>query len=556
MRARFLKPLAESFSAFRDVFANRELRRVQLAWIGSVLGTWSYLIALIVFAYDEGGAAAVGLVGVIRTVPSALAAPFMSVLADRYPRRRVMLLASVARAVAMVLAGTIILVDGPALAVYALAGIVVVIAVAYRPAQAALLPSLARTPGELTAANVATSMVNSVGAFAGPAVGGLLLATANMETVFFATAAAFLWTAFFVGTIRADDTSPVRSGPKKGVRGQALAGFGAIAAEPKLRLLVSLYTAQTLVAGGLSVLIVVTALDLMELSDSGVGFLNSAVGVGGLVGGVAALVLASRKRLASDFATGIILWGAPLALIGFFPEPPIALLLLAFVGIGNTLVDVAGMTLLQRAVPDEVLGRVFGALQSLLVGSMGLGAVLAPILIEVLGIRGALIATGALLPVLAALTWRQLASLDATADVPVAAADLLSTIPIFAPLPPATIEQLARGADRREAPAGTTIVRQGDAGDRFYAIAAGEVDIDVDGRPAAPLGPGDYFGEIALLRDVPRTATVTARTDVELYAVDRDDFIAAVTGHDESEAAAERVVGARLQTLRPIAEPV
>ena len=544
----------ESLKAFRDSFRNPRLRRLQLAWVGSVVGTWMYLIALIVYAYDAGGAAHVGLVGLIRTIPAALAAPFMSMLGDRYARERVMVLASLTRAAAMVAAGVTVLLDGPPLLVYALAGFVVIVATAFRPAQAALLPTLARSPQELTAANVATNMIDSVGSFAGPAIGGILLATANTETVFFATAGTFVWTALLVATIRVERAPR----PERAARGprRALAGFSPIVAEPRLRLLVFLYTAQTLVAGGLNVLIVVTALDLLEIGDSGVGFLNSAVGVGGVVGGLAAVALVGRKRLASDFRVGILLWGAPLALLGFFPEPPLALVFLALVGIGNTLVDVAGMTLLQRVVPDDVLSRAFGALHSILVGAMGLAAVLAPLLIELAGIRGALISTGALLPVLAALSWRQLGALDARAEVPRDELALLRSIPLFSPLPPATVEHLAAALSPVSVAAGREVFRQGDPGDRFYIVREGEVGVTVDGHAAPPLGAGDYFGEIALLRDVPRTATITAKTDVELLALERDEFIASVTGHQESAHAAETVVGARLGTLRPAAEPI
>jgi MFS family permease len=299
------------------------------------------------------------------------------------------------------------------------------------------------------------------------------------------------------------------------------------------------------------VLIVVAALELLDLGEAGVGFLNSAVGVGGLLGALGAFALISRKRLASDFGIGLVLWGIPIALIGVFPDPPAALILLGIVGVGNTIVDVAALTLLQRTVPDEILTRVFGVVQSVFVGTTGLGAILAPLAIDVVGIRWAMIATGALLPLLAALLWRRISALDAEALAPLRELELLHSIPLFRPLPATTLEELASSLVPVQATPGTELVREGETGDRFYVIASGEVDVSAQGQPVRTQGPGDHFGEIALLRDVPRTATVTAKTDVELYALERDEFLGAVTGHAASAQAADAVVSTRLAGLRP-----
>ena len=460
-----------------------------------------------------------------------------------------MVASDVLRALAMAAAAAAILGGAPAGVIYALAGFVSVVSTAFRPAQAALLPSLARTPEELTASNVASTTIESVGSFAGPALGGLLLAATSAGVVFAATAATFVWSALLVLGVASEPPAGAR-GRGPGIRAEALAGFRTIAVEARLRLVVALYGAQTLVAGALNVLIVVAALDLLDLGKSGPGFLNSAVGVGGLAGAVVALALVGRRRLATDFGLGLFLWGVPIALIGVWPHEAPALVLLAVLGVGNTLVDVAALTLLQRAAPDEVLARVFGVIESLLVGAVGLGAILAPLLVSLFGIRGALIATGALLPVLTVLSWRRLVRIDSEVTVPVRELGLLRGLPMFAPLSGATLEHLAGSLRGLRVRAGEEIVREGEPGDHFYVIASGEVDVRVGGRPATELGPGDYFGEIALLREVPRTATVVASTDVELFTLDRDEFVAAVTGHPESRDAADAVIGARLGTLR------
>jgi MFS family permease len=542
--------LRESLRALADVFRNPGLRRLELAWVGSVTGEWAYVVALAVYAYEAGGATAVGLVALLRFLPSAAVAPFAAVLADRYSRQRVMLTADAIRAVALAGAAAVALVDGPVPAVYALAALVAVVSTAFQPAQAALIPTLARNPQELTAANVASSTVESVGSFAGPALGGLLLAVTSPGVVFAATAGAFVWSALNVARI--PSTPPPREdAAEEALHREALAGFQVIFRVPSLRLVVGLYSAQTLVAGALNVLVVVAALELLDLGRAGPGLLNSAVGVGGLIGAGVALGLVGLRGLGTAFAFGLVLWGLPLILFGAWPETGAALVFLGLLGVGNTLVDVSGLTLLQRAAPEEVLGRVFGVLESLVVGTLGLGAIAAPLLISLFGVRWALVATGLLLPALALLSWARLRGIDERAVVPERELELLRSLPLFAPLPPATLEHLARSLVRVPATAGTEITRQGEVGDRFYLVDDGDMEVSIDGEVISSLGPGDHFGEIALLRDVPRTATVTARTDASLLALERDEFVSAVSGHPASRAAADAVVAARLGRLRP-----
>src|SRR5918992_4168322 len=386
--------------SFGRVFRNRNIRRLETAWAVSIFTYWAYGIALAVFAYQEGGAAAVGLAGLVRFIPSAIASPFAAMLADRYRRERVLLVAELLRAGLVALTVVVVVADGPFALVLLLASLTAVVNSAEGPAESALLPTLAETPKELTAANVVSSTIESLAIFGGPAIGGLLLAATSPEVVFGAPAVAFGLSAFMISRIRVEE-QPERDETGGKLRGFT-AGFVTLAREPGLRVLVLLLSAQTLVAGALNVLIVVSALRLLDLGEEGVGFLNSAVGIGGLIGALVAAALIGR-RLTSNFLVGILLWGLPIALIGVFPEPAPALIFLGLVGLGNTLVDVSAFTLLQRAVPDDVLARVFGAVQSVWVGAIGVGAIVAPILIAAIDIRGALLVTGALLPILAAL---------------------------------------------------------------------------------------------------------------------------------------------------------
>ncbi len=548
--SRLRTELTKAGGAFRGVYANPGLRRLQLAWAGSEIGDWATVIGLAVFAFDAGGTAAVGLVGLLRMLPAAIGAPFTALLADRFPRQRVMLVADVLRSGALAGAALAVFLDAPALVVYVVVAFVSLVATAFRPAQAALLPSLARTPDELTAANVTSSTVESVAAFAGPAIGGALVAGTSVGVAFAVTAGTFLWSALLLSGIRVEATEREER-DEEAIPAAILGGFRVIARERGLRLLVGLFAAQTLVYGALSVLLVVSAFELLDLGESGLGYLYSALGVGGVVGAILSAALVGRRRLAIAFGIGVVAWGVPIALIGVWPSAAAAIVFLALVGAANTVVDVAGLTLLQRAVPDQVLARVFGVLETLVLVSVAVGSAVAPLLVSGFGTRGALIATGAFLPVATALVWSGLRALDDAADAPTAELELLRAQALFAPLPGPVLENLAGDLEPLSVGAGDIVVRAGDPGDRFYIIAEGNLAVTVDGARTGTLGAGEHFGEIALLRDVPRTATVQATTDARLYALARDNFLTAVTGHPASAEAADAVVAARLGHVRP-----
>jgi MFS family permease len=545
--------IAESTAAFRDVVRNESLRRLELAWAASIVGQWAYLVAVSVYAFDVGGEAAVGLIFLLRLVPAALLAPFTGLLADRYRRELVLLGSLLARAALIGLAAVGVFLDVNPAIVYALAIGAAIATTPFRPAQAAMTPALAQSPRELTAANAVASTIESLAVFLGPALAGLLLGVTSIETVFLVNVGLVLLSGLFV--IRLPESRPRRQHETEAstIVSEVLMGFRTIAGEPSLRLLIGLFTAQTFVAGALAVYVAVIAIDLLELGDAGVGYLNSALGAGAIVGGVLALALTGARRLSPAFMFGVVLWGAPLILLGIVPTTAAALLLLALIGLGNSFVDVATFTLVQRAVPDHILARVFGVIQMLWFAAVGFGAAAAPPLIDWLGLEGALIATGAALVALALVLWPAVARIDARAVAPeVEELRILTSVPIFAPLPGMTLEHLAGRLVPLRLDPGTVIVREGDAGDRFYMVAEGVVEVSEYGRPIAELDAGGYFGEIALIRDVARTATVTAKTPVVLYALDREDFLAAVTSHEPSAEAAEEVVSARLAGI-PVA---
>ena len=549
--------VVESADSLRAVFRNPGLRRIQLAWAGSIVGDWAYATAFAVYAYEQGGPTAVGLVGVARYVLRALVTPFTSVLGDRYPRRLVMVGADVSQAVLVVVGALLISSGANAYVVYVLAVLTAICATPFRSAQASLLPELSEGPAELAAANVASSTIESVGFFVGPALAGLLLAVASIPTVYIFDAATFAWSAFLVFAIKLPEREPELQPtgppppppePSPGFIVEATAGYREIFGNGDLRLLVGLYCAQTVVAGASLVFGVSIALGLLGLNRSGLGYLNATLGIGGLVGGFVALVLVQRGRLARDFGIGVFLWSAPLLLVAAWPTVTSAVVMMILLGLANSVVDVNGFTILQRITPEKTMSRVFGAMESAVIGGMAVGALLMPLLIRTIGIRWGLVVVGGGIAAIAVAAIPGLRRVDRIALVP-PGLELLRSVSIFSLLPEQVLDRLARALVRVEVEAGDVVIRQGDEGDRVYVVESGSIEVTRDGRHIATLGPREFVGEIALLHDVRRTATVTALEASVLQALDRKHFIPAVTGQGEFGDAAEAAMTARLAML-------
>jgi MFS family permease len=555
---RFGRRLAELVHGFGAVWRNNRLRRVEVAYASSAASETAYLVALGVFAYQAGGALAVGVVGLIRMVPAALLTPFAALLGDRYSRERVLLFVALSSAVALASSAVAFYLGPIEALIYALAAFHAAVSTLFRPVLGALVPSLATTPRELVAANGVSMALESVGMLIGPLVGGVLVATASPGVAFAFGAAAYLLAMFLLGQVHVEKALAVREPGDAGGAARALvAGVRLAASEPNPRLIVALGGAQSVVRGALNVLIVVLTFRLLQVDSAWVGYLSAAIGAGGLLGAVVSPILAGR-RLAVPFGIGLILWGLPIALIAVWTSPAAALVLLAIVGFGNSIEDVALYTLLQRMVPDELLARVFGVVFAVAVVGLGVGSIAAPALVAALGVRGALVATGCFLVAVTLLVWRRLVAIDAVAVAPARELALLSTVPLFEPLSVAAKEHLASRIASRSVPAGTTIVSEGEPGDYFYIIVEGHAEVSMRGEHIRSQGPGESFGEIALLQDVPRTATVTARDEMELCTIRRGDFLAVVTGHPAVRAAGEAVVRERLasgESREPLAQP-
>jgi hypothetical protein len=544
--------------ALREIAGNVPVRRIEGAWAAGTAGDAAFLVALLVVTFNAGGAIAVGVLGVLRMAPSIIAAPLAGVPAGRYPPGRLLLLAHGIRWLAA-LAGTIWMALGlPLAGLFVLATVATSAGAFVRPFQVSGMPSLARTPGELVAANVMTSTGEGVGAFVGPLAAGIAVATLGpvaagwVGVVLFAAATLSLVRLPVSGDDAAEQDAQIRSrtgsaavGVRDEIRRALTAGPAALRKAPGAATVLLDFAAQVFVRGMMTTLIVIASIQLLGLGDPGVGLLTAAYGFGSLVGALGAVGLAGRRQLGPVFAVALTAWGFPLAVIGAVPLPVVAFLALVVSGVANAILDVAGFTLLQRNVPNEARAPVFGLLEATAGIGIGFGGLVVPFLVDAFGDRGALAIAGAILPIAAVATWPRLHRADRESIVPETELALLRGIPLFARLPMTALERLAGALVPVAYAAGDAIMREGDPGDRYVIIAAGEVDVTAAGRPINRCRPGEGIGEIALVDAVPRTATATAATAVAGYELSSADFCSAIAG-PSGLAAARQVAKERL----------
>jgi MFS family permease len=484
-------------------------------------------IAILVYAYGAGGAKEMGVAAVVLLVPTALLAPFVSQVGDRIHRERALALGYLCLGIAAGFTAISLTLSLPSPVVYLFAALATISISMVRPTHLSILPELAETPSQLTAANALTSTLEGFAIFIGPLLAGMLIAADGPGLVFGVTAIMMVAVGLLVLAVHAR----ARMTEHHGAVGDALEGFRELKRRPGARLLLGFVAGQTVVIGALDVLTVVLAYGVLSMGPSGPGVLSAAVGVGGLVGAAATVTLIGRKRLAPAFFVGVFVIGVPIALVAFATGPAAALILLGIAGIGKSFFDVTSRTLLQRSVDDDVLARVFGVQEGLAMAALALGSVIAPIVVNRIGVDAAFLLAGLALPAMAVIALGRIRSVDRdSVGADPADVALLRRTALFAPLGPANLERVARNLVRVEVAAGGVVIVEGDQGDRFYLIADGSLEVSRGGTSLAKLGPGDFVGEIALLRNVPRTATVSAAEPTSLRALDRSHFLAAVTG--------------------------
>ena len=524
---------------------NRALLRAQLSFGAAFTAEWSFSVAIGLVAFAHGGALAVGLVGLIRLVPAALLAPVISVYADRVPRERLLFASSAVRGAATLAVAPILAGNGPVLVVYALAVVSTIAFTPYRASHSALVPSLCRSPDELTSVNVVRGALDSLSVILGPLVAALLLAVWSISAVFVFAGACALVSAVLVARLNYERIPQPVTG-RRNFWAEIHDGLAAVASSGGVSVVVGFVVLQAAIRGAFSVFVVVVAIDVLHGHQSSVGLLQGTVGIGALLGSIACTLLIGSRAMTRWLGVAIVLWGAPIALIGLLPHYVVALVAAAVIGVGNALVDVTAFTLIARMVPNAVLARVFGVLESVGALAVGIGFIVAPGLIGLLGMKGALLTVGAVAPVVCLLWWRRLTAIDASVAVRTDDIMLLRQVPMLRPLPVPVIEQLAHGLQRTELHPGEAVFEAGEVGDSFYVVAAGTVNVLDGDQSVRTMGHGQGFGEIALLGDTTRTMTVRAVDDVELYGISRGDFLTAITSTRDARAEAEATQSAHV----------
>ena len=532
--------------AFSSLAGNTALLRVLAAYLLFILTEYAVWIAMLVFAYNRGGTAVAGLVAVAQLAPAAVVAPVAASLADR--RSPVVMLAGGYLAQVAGMAGTAAAIGaGAPLAAYAAAVFASTAVTTTRPAQSALIPSLAATPDQLTAANVVAGWLEAAGAAAAGLLVGVLISLAGVGSVFAACAGLGLAAALLVSGLRAPSLAAQAEADADASTAGVAEGLRLAVRQPRLRLMLALLTADAVVVGALDLLVVILALTVLGRPPSWAGYLEFAFGAGAVLAATVSALLVGRRLGGPILAAALGLSGA-LAVVAFGPGLAGTVILLAVAGAGHLLLEVATRTLLQRSVPPRLIGRIFGVLEGFTMAGLAIGALLVPALAHLGGSRLAVLGVAAVLPLAAVAGGRAVFRLDAGTAVPVVEIALLRSLPLFAELPAPAIEGLAAALRPVRLEAGAVLIRQGDPGDAYFAIAAGELDAEQDGHFLGRYGRGDGVGEIALLRAVPRTATVTAHTAATVYQLDRDLFLAAVLGHAPTRRQAEGIAAARLAT--------
>lgn len=536
-------------AAVRAVARNPGLRNLQFASVLQTTSRWALIVVLLLVAYQTGGAIAVGLLGAVRTVPALVTIPVAGVIGARR-REHVLFVLAAIRALAAISAAVAMVLHVPE-ALLVVAALDSFAGTLRRPVHAALIPSLAGSPEELVAANVATNFSENAGALLGPVSGGILLAAIGPAGTLLVIALGFsvaaVWIAMVEDVHPGIGTAPADSRFAASAWWRAcVAGAQALVVTRGVRLVGALILLDAFVRGAVAASIVIVTVAALGYGGAEVGFLTGMPGLGGLFGVGVALSLLSRRRLGAPLATASVAVGLAVILLGIAPGIGGAAVALVFVGAAGAVAKVAATTLLQRSVPRWDRTRLFGALEGLVEGAVGAGAVVASLAIDAVGVRDATVILGLAVAMVTGAAWAPLRRWEQTTGGPGRELALVGATALFAPLPLDVLDEIAGQLVPMAFPPGGRIITEGEPGDALYLLASGSLVVRQAGIAVATLGPGAAFGEIALLRDVPRTATVEAVEASVALRLDRPAFIAAVSGQSSGLRAAEAVAGAHL----------
>ncbi|HEX6508188.1 MAG TPA: MFS transporter [Chloroflexota bacterium] len=509
-----------------SVLRTRNLALLLSGRIVSTMGDWLYTVALSVaiFQYSGGNSLAIGALWIVRLIPSLLLGPAAGALTDRMGYRRAMIVGDAGRAViVVVLALTLHAATWPV--IYPLAFLFTCFGNLFAPASVGIVPRLVDSSAQRLAANAAIMEVESLAMVVGSALGGVIAAQGHITQLLLIEAATFGVSILTLWLVRERPAVAVDTGPEEAEEERIgiLAGLRLLSLRPLLVFAALVMALPELASGADVVWIVPYSENILHLGNGGIGYLYSALSVGCLVGGLATAAIGGTIRLEALLAIGVAVGGAALALFGTWHVAVAALFFIFVVGLAETLEYAAYETLLQQAVPETMIGQASGSMESLFSNMMIAGTVLSGPLATWPGVTPSLAGLGSLTILAAGGGWWYLRRQTAGRFQP----DLLSRIPAFAHVSEEVRDWAVRRMLRERFPRGSIIIRQGDEGDKFYTIASGMVQVEVaaNGRTeTTKLGPGEFFGEIALLQHIPRTATVRALESVTVYSMTRDDF--------------------------------
>lgn len=534
--------MKKSRSERRARRANPAIVRLVLTHLAAVIAEWAAVIAVLVHVFDRSGTRATGLASIAMIAAALVASPFTGTLVDRRRPQRVRLVGLIAQVVGYGAAAATAFTDLPAFVTVIAATTALVAVTTLRPTGAVLLPAHVRTSDQLVRGNLWFWRTESFCVLGGPLLATALLIAGGPAAVLCGCAGAAVIAVALTLTDLAIDP-PAGNADRNGTdRMSFIDAWRALRKREGMSSVLIVVWAQYVIIGALDLMLVVIARTALDLGESGPGLLSAAFGFGAFATVIVASRVSRRQRLAPALLLAIATAAVGLLVFGLILEVPVAFIVLPILGLSRSLLDGPSKLLLQRSSGPEALGSSFAIRELCATSGLITGSVFALITLDVWDARVALVALGGVMALVAAATVRGLWLADSSADIPVVEISLLRRLPMFAPLPPTALEAVARSANAVDVEPGQVLIRQGDAGDVFYAVIDGSFDIDMSGNRMRTAERLSFFGEVALLADVPRTATVTASTAGSLLAIHRTDFLTAVTGTDSSRSAAWGVV--------------
>ena len=543
--------MAKRSVLLRRVARDPKLRRLQMSFIGFAFAEHATWLAMLVYAFDRGGVGESGLVAMIQLLPAMIVAPFAAYAGDRFRTERVLSFGYALQSVSMAATALSMWADLPIVA-YVAATFVASSITFSRPVMGAVLPEITRTPSDLVAANVVTGFIEYVGMFLGPLVGGLVLAHGSPAAVFAICAVATANSAILSLRLSLEsDAKLVSSSTPRDVLAGVWEGMREVKSHKALRSLMVLMVIGGLVRGATDVLMVLYAEVRLDGGGGAAGLLGVGMGVGAVLGAVGSAGLMGRALVSSYLVYSAVLFAVAFIVLSGVEVLIIGMVLFACFGLGESLLRVTSSVGTQRLSPDAFLARIFGVAEGLQMAAMALGSFALSVIVRAMGLGPALVTMGSVVTL--TMMWNTLRFRRAGGDVPPPPAELIDRLlldDVFRHLPGLALARLAERICEERFEAGTAVITEGESGDRYYLITSGRVTVTVAGEFVREMGPGLAFGEIALVRDLPRTATVTCAVSTDFLVVERDDFLEVVVGHRRTLAAASDVATAFMSDER------